>query len=66
MRRQIKSEVEQHEVGGLLFDEFPVSRLVLCRSDDLSFRDVGTDNAKGAFEFEGHILNDDDFKILHI
>ena len=64
--RAAQSEVEQHEVGLLLLQQPPVSRLVLCCSDYFCLGNVGAHDTEGSFEFEGYILNDDDFEIFHI
>ena len=62
----VQSEVEQHEVGLLLFDESPVSRLILCRSDDFRLRNLVTENTFGTLQFQGNILHNDYFEIFHI
>ena len=56
--RATQSEVEQHEVGLLLFDESPEGSLVLSRADDFRFWYLVTYDAFCTFQFEGYVLND--------
>ena len=57
-----KAKVEQHEVGFLLLEQFPVGGLVLSCSNHFRLRNIRADDAQGAFEFEGHVLDDNNFK----
>ena len=57
-RGAAQSEVEQHEVGLLLFDESPEGSLVLSRADDFRFWYLVTYDAFCTFQFEGYVLND--------
>ena len=61
-----KAQVEQHEVGLLLFEQSPVGWFVFGRSYHFCFRNIAPDDSQSAFKFEGHILDNNYFKFIHI
>jgi hypothetical protein len=59
------SEVEQYKVGLLLLDESPVRGFIVCRTYHFRLGNLVADDAFRAFEFEGHVLDDNQFKFFH-
>ena len=63
--RAAQSEVEQHEVGHLLFEHFPVGRLAIGGADDVGLGNVGFYDSYRSFQFKRNVFYDDNFKVLH-
>ena len=64
--RSPKAEIKQHEVGNLLLEQSPVGWFRVCCTNHFRLWDVRADYTEGAFQFEGHILNDNDFEMIHV
>ena len=63
--RSAQAEVEQYKVGLLLLDKPPEADLIVGSPDDLSLRNLVTYDTFSAFEFEGHVLDDNHLKLFH-
>ena len=64
-RGAAQSEVEQDKVGLLFLDESPERQLVVGSTDDFCLGDFVTNDTFRTFEFEGHVLDDNKFKLVH-
>ena len=56
---------QQHEVGLLFLDEPPIGHLVGSSTDDVCLGNLVANYTFRAFEFEGHVLDDNKFKLVH-
>ena len=61
-----ETEVEQQEIRFLLFQQFPVGCFAISRANHFRLGDVVADDSQCAFEFEGHVLDDNHFEVIHI
>ena len=50
----------------MVLDEAPVGLLAGSRTDDLRLGNIVAQDALRAFQFQGHILYDDDFEFFHL
>ena len=58
-------QVEQYEVGLLLLDETPEAGFIVGSTNDLRLGNLVAYDAFRAFEFEGHVLDNNELKFFH-
>lgn len=64
--RASQAQVEQHKVGHLLLDEFPIGLLAFGSSYDFGLGHIIPQDAFGTFQFERHILYNNQFELFHV